>query len=287
MNKLFLLLLSGLAAFAADYPFKVEVSGKGQPMLLIPGLTSSADVWKETVAHFAARYECHAVTLGGFAGVPRAEGDFVATMREGLMRYMRDQKMKKPVIVGHSLGGFLALNIAATDPSLPGPLIIVDSLPSFGTVMSEVPLEQRKAQANGMRSQIAGGTQEAFEAYTRSGVSVRPMMRDEKRIQQVIEWGVKSNRQTVGDAMYELMVQDIRQDLARITSPALVIGTWIAFKDYSTRDEVKGRFEAQYAKLANKQFILHDTARHFVMFDDEAGFLKMLGDFLATAKRGR
>src|SRR5262245_4683726 len=46
---------------------RVDVIGKGRPMLLIPGLTCAGDVWRETVAHVAGRYECHVVTIGGFA----------------------------------------------------------------------------------------------------------------------------------------------------------------------------------------------------------------------------
>ena len=37
-------------------------------MILIPGLTCGGDVWKSTVEHFKDRYECHVLTLAGFAG---------------------------------------------------------------------------------------------------------------------------------------------------------------------------------------------------------------------------
>src|SRR5262245_53760365 len=68
---------------------RVEVTGKGQPMIPIPGLTCSGDVWRETVAHYSKRYQCHAVTLGGFAGRPRYEGPFLDTARDSLLAYMR------------------------------------------------------------------------------------------------------------------------------------------------------------------------------------------------------
>src|SRR5262245_37138744 len=72
-----LALLAPVAASAATSPrtttiryetpvLRVEVTGKGRPMVLIPGLTCSGDVWRETVAHFADHYQCHVVTLGGF-----------------------------------------------------------------------------------------------------------------------------------------------------------------------------------------------------------------------------
>ena len=54
----------------APTAFRVEVSGTGRPMILIPGLASAGAVWQTTVAHFATRYTCHVLTLAGFAGVP-------------------------------------------------------------------------------------------------------------------------------------------------------------------------------------------------------------------------
>src|SRR5271165_2213258 len=50
--------------------FSVKVTGAGRPMILIPGLSCGGDVWDGTVAHFKDRYECHVLTLAGFAGQP-------------------------------------------------------------------------------------------------------------------------------------------------------------------------------------------------------------------------
>src|SRR5678816_2523854 len=50
--------------------FKVQVVGQGRPMILIPGLMSSGDTWKSTVARYQDRFRCHVLTLAGFAGVP-------------------------------------------------------------------------------------------------------------------------------------------------------------------------------------------------------------------------
>jgi N-formylmaleamate deformylase len=74
---LFLALLKGLPAAraAADRPefhlaFTVRVVGHGRPLMLIPGLTGTGAFWDETVARYQATYQCHVVSLAGFAGVP-------------------------------------------------------------------------------------------------------------------------------------------------------------------------------------------------------------------------
>jgi len=54
------------------------------------------------------RYQIHVLSLAGFAGVPRVAGPLIENAREGLAAYIRTNHLEKPVIVGHSLGGFLA-----------------------------------------------------------------------------------------------------------------------------------------------------------------------------------
>ena len=53
---------------AAHPTFTVRVVGKGQPMLLIPGLNCPGAVWDATVAHYQAQYRGHIISLAGFGG---------------------------------------------------------------------------------------------------------------------------------------------------------------------------------------------------------------------------
>src|SRR5882724_8181158 len=131
MSKYILLSTLLAAAAFADGPapsFHVDITGKGKPMILIPGFASSGKTWDSTVAHYKDKYQCHVLTLAGFAGEPRIEAPFLETVRKDLAAYIRKNKMDKPVIVGHSLGGFMALWLAVKEPDLVGPLVIVDSL---------------------------------------------------------------------------------------------------------------------------------------------------------------
>lgn len=69
-----------LAAFAKTPSFAVKVTGHGRPVILIPGLSSSGAVWDGTVAHLKSRFECHVLTLAGFAGEPRIPAPFLKTV---------------------------------------------------------------------------------------------------------------------------------------------------------------------------------------------------------------
>jgi N-formylmaleamate deformylase len=280
----FTLFLLSVAAMAQTPSFHVDIVGKGAPMILIPGFASSGKTWDSTVARYKGRYQCHVLTLAGFAGEPRIEAPFLETVRKDLAAYIRKNKMDKPVIVGHSLGGFMALWLAEKEPDLVGPLVIVDSLPFLAAVMQPgATVESVKPMAEGMRKMFSGPPTE--ETEKQSQASIKAMVTKPEDYEMIVGWGKKSDRIAEGNAMYEMMTTDLRDDLGTITSRTIVIGTWIGYKQYGvTREQVEKNFNDQYSKLKNYQLVLDDKARHFVMLDDPEGFFAATDGFLARDK---
>jgi hypothetical protein len=82
--------------------------------------------------------------------------------------------------------------------------------------------------------------------------------------------------------MFEFYTTDLRPDTAKIHVPVLVLGTWIAYKQYTTREAVLQSFETQYAQVGNRRILLADNARHFIMLDDPQWFFTNLDAFLAA-----
>ena len=93
---------------------------RGSPVILIPGLASGAWVWKDTIAALQGEHRVYAVTLAGFDGRPAVRGDVLALAATSLQELIVSQRLDKPVLVGHSLGGTLALMFAATHSDLIG-----------------------------------------------------------------------------------------------------------------------------------------------------------------------
>jgi pimeloyl-ACP methyl ester carboxylesterase len=177
------------AVAAAPRAFRVEVSGTGPPVILIPGLASSGETWATTVARLRGRYACHVLTLAGFAGVPPIEGQSLSAVEAELTRYIESHRMVKPVIIGHSLGGTLAMMLAADRPELVGPLVIVDSLPFLGMVLSAATAEEAKPTIERIRTAMAAQTQDEHEAVVRSGRMTNSMATAAADQQRLISWG--------------------------------------------------------------------------------------------------
>lgn len=272
-------LLVSVFALAAPTSFTVEVTGKGKPMIFIPGLASSGEVWKDTVAQFANRYECHVVTLAGFAGVAPTATPLLSTVQKELAEYIDAKKLDRPIMVGHSLGGFLALRMGADTPAKVGRLVIVDSLPALGAVqMPDITPEQLKSMAARMRDGMKSQDAATFAEGQRR--SVASMVAKPDDLERVLGWGRKSDGATVMNAMHDLIATDLRVDIERIKSPTLVLGSWIAYKEYTTRAAVENTFRTQYQKLSGVTIEVADTARHFIMYDDPKWMVERMEKFL-------
>ncbi|UOQ76476.1 alpha/beta hydrolase [Hymenobacter sp. 5516J-16] len=272
-------------AASADTPaahpnFTVRVVGKGQPLLLIPGLTCPGAVWDETVAHYQKQYQCHIISLAGFGGTPApaSTDPLLLNVRDQLLGYIKAQKLQKPAIIGHSLGGFLALWLSSTQPEATGPLVIVDSLPFLAAVQNpSLTAEAAKPMAEGMRKQMSSGKMTVAAARQMSG----SIMTDTARISQATRWSVASDPATVAQAYYDLITNDLRQDVARIQQPVLVLGAWAAYKQYgSTKEGTRAVFEQQYAKLPQHRIEMSEAGKHFLMWDDTQWFFNQTDAFL-------
>jgi len=114
-----------------EYSFGVKITGKGKPMVLIPGNKGSADIYNEVVAHYKSHYKCYVITLAGFAGQPPSDAHdhLLLKQRNDIIRYIENEHIHKPVLVGFSFGAGLAMWVACTKPELIGPFIDLDGTP--------------------------------------------------------------------------------------------------------------------------------------------------------------
>jgi pimeloyl-ACP methyl ester carboxylesterase len=251
-------------------------------MILIPGLASAGEVWDGTVEHERDHYTCHVLTLPGFAGQPRIAAPMLPAVREAIAAYITDARLDHPVIVGHSLGGFVALDLAASHPDLVGPLVIVDSQPFLPAAFDPAAtVETARAQAAAIRQRMLAGSPEARREQERA--TVRTMVSDPANQAAVLGWMTRSDPTAVVEAMTEMMTTDLRPALDRIAARTLVIGTWKGWPA-ATHDGVAEVFQAQYAKLRGVQLVIADTARHFVMYDDPAFLFAQIDRFLDPAR---
>jgi len=241
--------------------FGVEVHGKGRPVVLIPGLGCPGEVWNETVEHLGEGYETHVLTLSGFAGRPAIKEPLSAAVRRDLARYIRSRKLDHPIIVGHSMGGFIAYWLASYHPDLTGPVIVVDAGPALSGDLEE---------AKTLRAQWKNATDEEFAATTRAVFA--SMTRQPKRMEAVIGLVAKSDRRAFADAIYELVSTDLTAQVSEIKSPVLILAADGMFQK---------RIAGQIKDIPTHELVVLKGTKHFLMYDDPEAYHRELDKFLA------
>jgi len=252
-------------------------------MILIPGLACSGEVWTGTVEHFRSRYQLHILTLAGFAGQPAIPPPFLATVRDDLIAYIAAQHLDHPVLVGHSLGGFLAFWIAATVPEQVGPIVAVDGVPFLSALYRPgATVAGSRTFAEQLRKQLLGTSRDAYARESRAAVA--QMVIDPKHADLLAQMGATSDPAAVGEAMYEMMTTDLRDSVARIETPVLLLASDPSIAGGPPPEETRLGYEAQVAHVPRHTVVVATGSRHFIMLDAPAFLFQRMDAMLGEPR---
>ncbi|MDP3368716.1 MAG: alpha/beta hydrolase [Brevundimonas sp.] len=265
--------------------FHVRIDGPEHPVgdvILIPGLSSSPHVWDELTEQLKGRYRVHRIHVQGFAGAPvedNASGPVSAPVAEDLARYIAEQGLNRPAVIGHSMGGTIGLMLAARHPDSVGRLMVVDMVPFMGAMFG--PPGTTAESVAPMADQIhAGMTAASDEQYQQqAAASVTGMINTEALRARPLQDAARSDRAVSSAAFRELIVTDLRSEIGRITAPTRVL--YVKFNDPRMTDEITDSiYQASFAALPGATLTRIDDSAHFIMLDQPARFAAEVNAFL-------
>ena len=247
----------------------VERHGSGgRPLILIPGLVSGSWAWQDTIRAFARDHVVYVLTLPGFDGRPAAGANPLANARSAVEDLIASRHLERPVIVGHSLGGTLALAVAEDRPTGVGGVVSIDGLAVFpGT--EDLPPAARPQAAERIRSGMAAAQGDAFANQQQSYMRTIGVL-DMDMADELARLSARSDPGSAGRYAADLMALDLRPGLKNITAPVLVISPFYdqdgAAQGLTDKDKA-GYYAALMAGTPKLQVVSVAPARHFAMFD--------------------
>lgn len=242
--------------------------GKGEALLFIHGLGSSARDWAPQFEAFANDYRLIAPDLFGHGetrGLPSQLS--IARMAAQVAATLHAEGLHRVHVVGLSLGGAVALQLALDQPQLVASLVIVNSRPDFTTQSwaDRLMVIQRLLLIRllGMR---------------RMGRFLgRKLFPQDQRLQeQFSAHYARNNKSAYLKSLHALLVWTVADRLAEIGCPSLIVASE---NDYYPIDAVKA-----YAKqMPNARVVEIPRAHHAVTMEYPERFNTVLRDFLAEA----
>jgi pimeloyl-ACP methyl ester carboxylesterase len=277
MKKLCLLVFGVIVAIASTYAqpaFQVQKSGKGDPVIFLPGFTCPGSVWNETIAHLNKQYETHVISYAGFNGIAPIKMPWYETIKKEVAVYISSNKLTNVRIVGHSMGGMLAVDLAADLPDNIRSVVAVDALPCLREIfMPGVPASAISYESPYNKQQLAADP----DAIRQMATMIAAGMTTQKdKADLLIKWMLESDRETYIYGYTDLLKIDLRESLPKVKAKTLVLAA--PFPDAGV---VSANLEKQYSNLKTKTIVLAENSRHFIMFDQPEWFYDKVNTFLA------
>ena len=256
------------------YPFEVSKTGKGkQAIIFIPGFASSGDVWNETKSNFEKDFTCYTLSMAGFAGVKPQPNSSFENWKNKIANYIKTNKIEKPILIGHSMGGGLALVIAADYPDLISKIVVVDALPCLSALMDSSFKSKENNDCSSMVNQMTAMTDTQF--YDMQKQTMPRLLENTSKLEMVVDWSVKSDRETFAKMYCDFSNTDLREKITTIKCPSLIL-----LESYFVN--LKPAIESQYKNLKTADFQYANKGLHFIMYDDTAWYLEQLNNFLKS-----
>lgn len=256
-------------AFVSDR-IHIEVTGRegGPDIILIPGLASTSAVWAKLALTLEGRYRLHLVNVRGFGEYPpqgNARGHLTTEIASEIKRYIREGGLEQPAIIGHSMGGQLALRVAADEGEGISKVMVLDSSPFFPSLINR------------------GATKADVEPLARLVFQGVMMLGDEMLRSTAAQSGIDlgaggdhlfnslgwqgGDRRVLAQGLYEVLTNDLRYRLPDITAPVTVVYGW-SDKAENPRAQVDDAFRYGYMNLRRPaRFERMNGAEHMVMID--------------------
>lgn len=254
------------------YPFDVKISGHGkQSIIFIPGFASSGEVWNDTKVEYEKDHTCYTLTMAGFAGITAQPAATFANWKTRIADYIKENNIKSPIVIGHSMGGGLALAIAADYPELVKKIIVVDALPCLSALSNPAFKAVDKPDCSTIVGQLTSASDEQFSQIQK--MSIARLVTDTSKQALVAGWGLKSDRKTFAEMYCDFSNTDLRERIKNITCPALIL----LEADFKT---IKPAIADQYKNLKTASLQYADKGLHFIMYDNKDWYLKQLNDFI-------
>lgn len=246
--------------------------GEGQPVIILHGIFGISDNWVSIGRRLAERFEVFIPDQRNHGQSPHSDTFNYYALMDDLYEFIADRQIINPILIGHSMGGKVAMNFALENPSKVDKLIVVD------ISLREYPARQEHMQImHAMLSvnfDTVGSREEVEEIVTESVKSER------------IRLFIMKNLYRIGKERlaWRMNVQSIYENIENVfigvdspftyDKPALFIkggaSDYITESDYSP---IQKKFPAA-------QFITIEGASHWVHADKPDELCAAFSEFL-------
>ena len=254
-----------------DIDLHYETTGEGEPLLFIHGLGSSARDWELQVAFFSPDYRVVTYDVRGHGRSYKPPGPYsVQLFADDAAELIRSLDNAPAHIVGISMGGMIAFQLAVDAPELVKSLVIVNSAPELilHTFKERLQFFQRLMIVRLLGMRKMG---EVLSAR------LLPKTEHQDLRREFVERWVQNDKQAYLDSLRALVGWSVSEHLSEINVPTLVVA---ADEDYSPVS-VK---ETYVARMPRAELVVIPDSRHATPVEQPEALNRAVAAFLARCE---
>jgi 3-oxoadipate enol-lactonase len=244
----------------------VAIRGQGPAVVFLHPMGLDGSTWDEVAARFEPRFTAVLLDLPGHGRSPRlSEGARIPDYAEAVKRTLDDLSLKKPIVVGGSFGGMIALTLALNHPdSVKG--LVISACP-HGT-----PAAERVAVAKRGEDAIAGGMEAVVEATLTRWFT--PGFRDSATVRDYRRRLLADDVEGWNAGWYAISTFDVRARLPELKVPTLCV---------AGRDDVSVRLPVMQemgAEIPGARIAIIENGPHMLHIEQPDAFSGAIAEFL-------
>lgn len=254
------------------------VAGAGPPLLLFHGLGASVATWRDNIGPLSEAFRIYAVDLPGHGDSEKPDIDYTSDILvDFVVHFAQTLNIKRPAIIGNSMGGALGLMAALRHPDLVSGLVLVDSaslgrevplyvrlvtIPLLGEVLESSKVGGTKYMLHNVFHDSSFVTQDLLEELSRS--------RKMPGAKQVVIRSIRNTVSLMGLRREYVLVDE----LSRVKAPVMVV--------WGAQDQIFPVSHAYRASEAAPQVRLQvfDQCGHWPHMEKSSAFNSLVLEFL-------
>jgi pimeloyl-ACP methyl ester carboxylesterase len=227
------------------------LEGRGEyEMVLIHGLGASNEVWDGVLPYLRGTFKVWTFELSGHGATQPILDPTIAKEAERLADFLQDEGIAYPTLVGHGIGGMIALQYCLDNPADVHRLVMIDSAPK-----QLATAEQKAEVANAL---VQDYDHFVFNRY--SNMSPEPDITE-----QVVDMALRTHRVSFISLLMSSFDYDVTEELNGMTVPLLVIGSELLFPHPDSTTQVLEQIG--FTRARSLVFKRMGLTGHYVMLE--------------------
>lgn len=264
-----------------------KISDSGTPMLFLPHIGCSSDMWKEIAEYYSKTNSCYLFDFAGFDTIPAIEERYTEKYISAISDYIVKNNLTRAILIGQNYGGFVAIKTAQNKTLNIKAIVVSDFYPKLSMVLDSAMTKEKMTMVKeAIKKSIIEPDSLTFASYQKQMGEGMNLI-DTTKVLDFVRWQSNSDRNTLAETLSEQLDADLIPELETNDIPLLVFNTWYFAKTYQNKpiSEATKSMEKMFPNSKNITFAITEDAKDFMAMDLPDWFIKEMDTFLNKIRK--